>query len=546
MPKVYSYIRMSHPSQMKGDSLRRQLELSQEYAKEHNLTLDTSLKLHDIGVSAYHSGNIIDGKLGAFLKAIDEGKVEHGSVLLIESLDRISRDKAIKSLGRFIDILSKGITIVSLVDNQTYTYETMNEFQLVWTIMELTRAHNESLMKSKRLSAVWENKRQRALHGHILTERIPAWLKKEGDKVVPIPERVAIVKQIFDLCISGHGSVAIAKSLHKEQTPAWAGKRGWHLSYIQKILHSRAVLGEFQPHKRDHNNKRVPIGDPLPKYYPQVIDNATFYRAQSSLKGRKNKGGRIGNDVPNLFTHVAKCGKCGYSMIVLRKGIRSSGPRLVCDGARRGVGCEYKAVAYKGFEQALLQYIKELDLPSLLHVTNANNQITELTHETDSKQAELREIATQITRLTDAIAKTNAEPEPIIKRITELEQQHEQLTQQIEQITKKREQLSNADSQTQANSIEINDAIDHLQELRGDALRNARLVVRDKIRSIIEQIRVYPKLPLGTGVVVEFRMIDGRTKQRRILMRPHKIVSMDIRSLTADEIAEVEAKMLPS
>ena len=33
-PKCYSYIRFSTPEQSKGDSLRRQLELSANYAKE--------------------------------------------------------------------------------------------------------------------------------------------------------------------------------------------------------------------------------------------------------------------------------------------------------------------------------------------------------------------------------------------------------------------------------------------------------------------------------------------------------------------------------
>ena len=40
MIKAYSYIRFSSTRQMRGDSLRRQTELSEQYAKEHNLELD--------------------------------------------------------------------------------------------------------------------------------------------------------------------------------------------------------------------------------------------------------------------------------------------------------------------------------------------------------------------------------------------------------------------------------------------------------------------------------------------------------------------------
>jgi len=38
-PIAYSYIRFSTPEQLKGDSLRRQLEKSQNYADEHGLDL---------------------------------------------------------------------------------------------------------------------------------------------------------------------------------------------------------------------------------------------------------------------------------------------------------------------------------------------------------------------------------------------------------------------------------------------------------------------------------------------------------------------------
>ena len=37
--KAYSYIRMSTDTQLKGDSLRRQLEASKAYAENHNLEL---------------------------------------------------------------------------------------------------------------------------------------------------------------------------------------------------------------------------------------------------------------------------------------------------------------------------------------------------------------------------------------------------------------------------------------------------------------------------------------------------------------------------
>lgn len=48
-PVAFSYIRFSTPEQSKGDSLRRQTELSARYAEEHGLLLREDLKMHDVG-----------------------------------------------------------------------------------------------------------------------------------------------------------------------------------------------------------------------------------------------------------------------------------------------------------------------------------------------------------------------------------------------------------------------------------------------------------------------------------------------------------------
>ena len=48
-PRCYSYIRFSTSEQLKGDSLRRQLELTREYADKHGLVLDESLSMRDLG-----------------------------------------------------------------------------------------------------------------------------------------------------------------------------------------------------------------------------------------------------------------------------------------------------------------------------------------------------------------------------------------------------------------------------------------------------------------------------------------------------------------
>ena len=68
MPKAYSYIRMSTDAQLAGDSLRRQTDRTRQFVKKHDLTLDDTFKLSDIGYSAFDGSNIQKGALGRFLE----------------------------------------------------------------------------------------------------------------------------------------------------------------------------------------------------------------------------------------------------------------------------------------------------------------------------------------------------------------------------------------------------------------------------------------------------------------------------------------------
>jgi DNA invertase Pin-like site-specific DNA recombinase len=70
---AYSYIRFSKPEQLKGDSLRRQLDASERLADKHGWPLDQTLSLRDLGVSAFRGRNAERGALKAFLDAVEEG-----------------------------------------------------------------------------------------------------------------------------------------------------------------------------------------------------------------------------------------------------------------------------------------------------------------------------------------------------------------------------------------------------------------------------------------------------------------------------------------
>jgi DNA invertase Pin-like site-specific DNA recombinase len=364
MPKAYSYLRFSTPEQMKGDSLRRQTALAQEYAQRHGLTLDTELTYKDLGVSAFRGKNIETGALGAFLKAIEDGLVERGDYLLVESLDRISRKVARRAVRIVEDIVDAGVVLVTLNDGKQYTKDSLDGFDFMMALLVLMRGNEESLTKSKRNKAAWVGKRQK-LGEKRLTAVCPGWLRPVRDasgKLTGhelIPERATIVRWIIHEMLSGSGRDAIVRELNRRGEPTWKAwapnsrrKRptSWHHAYIQKLIRNRALIGELVPHVRVHDAESRKWSrkalDPVPDYYPAVIDIHTFESLQHRLHAPR--GRYAASEVfHNILSGLALCPLCGAQMV----GGAFRG--LMCTKGRNAAGCSARIVRLLPIESTL-------------------------------------------------------------------------------------------------------------------------------------------------------------------------------------------------
>src|SRR5262249_11797861 len=149
-----------------------------------------------------------------------------------------------------------------------------------------------------------------------------------------IPDRVKVVRSIFEDAVSGIGTYTITRRLNARRINSFGRSHGWRDSYVSKILTNRAVIGEFQPHKRLSNGRRAPVGDPIANYFPAIIEEDLFYRAQSARAERRVAGrGRKGMYFTNLFSGMIGCFCCGSPMAFENKGPPPKGGTfLVCDG----------------------------------------------------------------------------------------------------------------------------------------------------------------------------------------------------------------------
>jgi DNA invertase Pin-like site-specific DNA recombinase len=492
---------------MEGDSLRRQLEATREYCAEHGLKLQ-EVTFRDLGISAHTGDNIHKGRLGAFLKAIDEGKIEKGSCLIVENLDRLSRAQIDDALELFKRILRKGIDIVTLTDGKRFTKESLNSpMDLMLSIMYFYRAYDESLQKGKRIRAAWNNKRNNAAN-EPLTAVCPSWLRlnRRTGSFEEIPEHVTMVQRIFDLSKGGMGNGSIAKLFNQEKVAGIGRVNSWHASVVARILINRAVLGEFQPCKYITRAKREPVGDPIPNYFPRIISEKLFNTVQYRQKQRRIAGsGRRGKFVRNLFSHIAKCGFCHGTMVSVSKDPRY--PQLVCDNARRGFKCRYVAYPYDEFETSFLTFVKELDLRSVLHPAGNRNATAEAIEEL---RAFVRDKEVRLNNLGEAVALAK-KPLPDLVRMMEkiTAQKAEDERRLAELLTKQAEE---ATPLTRLKDLKA--LISTVKQTNGADANEMRLRLREAIRGCVEKILVWPyeimePPPTGTIGWKERRELTG-------------------------------------
>lgn len=336
-PTVLHYLRCSSLPQADGDSLRRQRLQAQQYCAAHGFVV--SREVVDEGVSAFRGKNLVTfEKLVAEVKA---GSLPRGTLLLVESLDRFSRDSLFTSLFALLALVRGGVNVVDLSKNLSFDADSFDDLGTLLTgSLELKRAHEESVRKSgfvRDARSAARAQRNRAQFAW------PGWLRKNSDTFEPVPELAASVVRVFESVAAGSGAKATAVRANEEGWPV-PSKRpaaGWHHSFVSRLVRSQSVLGRYEFHVLEHG-RRVPTGDVVEDWYPAVVSLDLFYRANESMNSRQFARGRHSYENLNPFRGLLRCGMCGESYS-LHPG---QYPSYFCRGRARGV-CDSPAVAHR-------------------------------------------------------------------------------------------------------------------------------------------------------------------------------------------------------
>ena len=517
--RVYSYLRFSDPRQATGSSADRQLQYAQRWAAEKGLALDESLSLRDEGLSAYHQRHVKQGALGVFLQAVEDGRIADGSVLVVEGLDRLSRAEPIQAQAQLAQIINAGITVVTASDGREYNRAGLKAqpMDLVYSLLVMIRAHEESDTKSKRVKAAIRRQCEGWIagtyRGVIRNGKDPQWLHWDGQSWQFVPDRVEGVRLIIDLFRQGYGSVRIVRELTERGLAVTA--KGVTALQVYRLVRLPALVGA-KVLELDGETYR------LEGYYPPIMDVGDHADLQLLVESRVRRKGK--GEIPGLVTGlgIAYCGYCGTAMIgqnsmhrAKADGSLSDGHRrVICVGYSHNSGCSMGgSCSVVPIEKALMSYCTDqMNLSSLLE---ERDQTQAIRSRLAKAKADTSQIEQQLERVSEALlaAEGGAAPLIFVRKARELE----------DQLLSKQREAAQAERELVAVSNRDQPALAEAWSCLASGVEamdfDSRMKVRHLVRETFERIVIYHHGMQAVGR--EGKVIDlllvGKGGQPRLL-----------------------------
>ncbi|MET3371200.1 DNA invertase Pin-like site-specific DNA recombinase [Variovorax boronicumulans] len=530
--KVYSYMRFSDARQAGGASSERQGAYAAAWAKEHALLLDDTLSMRDEGLSAFHQRHVKKGALGVFLKAVEDGQVPAGSFLVVEGLDRLSRAEPIQAQAQLTAIISAGISVVTASDGKVYSRERLkdNPMDLVYSLLVMIRAHEESDTKSKRVSDAIRRQCQGWIDGKyrglIRYGKTPGWLHVIDGRWELIPARAEAVRAAVDMFRRGLGMGHIAKALHDAGLSTSEGIPS--SGHLTRLLSNPALKGE-------KHLKLEPETFVLANYYPAVIDPELWDELQQLVGMRSRR--HVKGEIPSLLTGfgVTLCGYCGTALKGQTMANKRRADGTLADGHRRlqcvrvnsGDGCTVKgSCSAAPIERALMRYCSDLvNLRSLY----AGDRETLPRSEMTSAVTQLQSIEKKLERITEALLESDdAAPLTFVRRARELEADREVARAKVRELERAlaeaaRADLSGADERWK-------ELIDGVEALDYEARMRARQLVSDTFeRIVVYHNGMRPPKEGKAPIDVILQAKGGTARQLRINSAGHLVVGDEMK-----------------
>lgn len=332
MPKVGIYCRLSIEDKDKARS-DDSASIQNQKAMLRDYCLERGWEIYDIYADDGFSG--IDRTRPAFNRLLRDCEQGNIDIVLCKDQSRFSRDTVIIEQylnDRFLEWAVRFIGVADNADTDNESYGTMRLF---------TSAYNEMYVKdiSAKIRRTLSYKREQ---GQFVGSFAPyGYLIDPADKhrLIVDPETAPVVKQIFDLYVSGEGYRHIVQKLNGDgivSPTAYKRQQGskyincnadssnarglWTQSTIARMLANEMYTGTLVQGKSHHisyKNKRRKKVDPaewvrIPNAHEAIIDADTWARTQARLSSNTRVGSRMQELSP--LSGKMRCAVCGRPM----------------------------------------------------------------------------------------------------------------------------------------------------------------------------------------------------------------------------------------
>lgn len=487
MNEAIIYARFSKADQIKGHSIERQLDNAKLVCAARGLSVSPKLTFIEKGKSAFTGANRAKGSLLANLELEIAAGAHHGRTLVVEHLDRISRQGHDEVRDFLRTCTDAGVTVATFDGSRIYPAgQRVQMLEVIEIIMKAELAREESEKKSMRVRKSFAEKRQRAATtgAKAIASRPPSWIRRldDGSGFELIEDRAEMVREAHRLAQTGYGTAQIARIFNDRNYPTWRdGSNGWHESYVGRMLTMRTAIGEYTS---------TTHGDRILDYYPAVITVEEYNRTQAARAKRAvpSARGRRGKAQSNLFQGFARCSHCGGPMGMKpshdgRSYLKCANRvRRVTDATGKRLCVNGKGVRYERLETAVLDKIMTIvmdnDRFNVAEISETRIKLAEAARQIEHQREALANIKANLKLMVSAtLVEMLAETEA---KIVELTDEHEALNRALT-----REKGSRPSATFLARIKETRVA---MSDPDLDTRRDARTLVHDSLKEVVTDL----------------------------------------------------------
>ena len=391
------YVRLSRDDDKRNYvSIENQKLIINQYAVNHGVVIDRWYE--DDGISGY-----IFDRPGFQQMMVDLDK--DIDTVYVKDFSRLGRHNA-KVLLLLDEFQERGKHLIVIDDN----YDSMDSSD---DTIGIKTWFNERYVKdtSKKIKrAIGARQKE----GTLITRPPFGYRRSSKDKSILeiIPKEAEVIKEIYDLYLSGSGYRKIATYLTEKGTPTPSmiqrereleegivSKRTvaskWSDSMVKEILDNDFYIGTFRLRKRARNtvhgkDKRVPKEEQciFENHHPAIIDKATFSLVQE-LKEKRNRtnyrgsrGQWLGSKIPNPFGSCLFCKDCGSRLTPIKRKTSSRERKYYICTTYNTKGKSYCSKAHLIEEEDLMEDV-------LTYIKMCRNALCEIIATYDLKDFEV-------------------------------------------------------------------------------------------------------------------------------------------------------------